>query len=150
MLAWLNMGIIPPHLKVVTYKVAVRGGRCGCILFCLAGCLIKNRWAAGLGIFGEIFPEFWAVELDFGGCRPWFLGRSSLLLGGPLLILGGQLSKLWSVSKFLGRSTHQALGGLSDFLGALTHQALGGLSDFLGALTHQVLGGLPAKLWAVF
>jgi hypothetical protein len=26
MLAWLNMGIIPPHLRVVTSKVAAKGG----------------------------------------------------------------------------------------------------------------------------
>ena len=50
MLAWLNMGIIPPHLRVVTEQVATRGGggKQG-----LQGSLAENAGPQARPFFGD-------------------------------------------------------------------------------------------------
>ena len=67
MLAWLNMGIIPPHLRVVTYKVATRGGEYGRI-----GGLAENAGPPARRFFGD-FPNIFGGSIqDMGEPDPYF------------------------------------------------------------------------------
>jgi hypothetical protein len=64
MLAWLNMGIIPPHLRVVTYQVAARGGGGEQNLQAWSG---KKARPAALRFFGNFPNVFGGQSRNWGG-----------------------------------------------------------------------------------
>ena len=156
MLAWLNMGNIPPHLRAVTFKVAARGGERakgrrpgnfsgvggnfllfweGKIPRILAAVLINVRvllhiWRLSPSIQTVDTPKVKAVT-------PQATGTTSIYLRGQAqLPVGGRLPGLWAASLLI-------LGGLPRCLQAVDPRSLGRSAYLLwGSLPPKALGAL--------
>lgn len=105
MLAWLNMGNIPPHLRAVIFKVAARGGdsKRPATEALLLGPGYKRRKFCQTG--GQI-PRVLAAT----GCQPLYM----YIILAAVLISGqaGLAIYLGALSIYSGSRHPQSLGGL--------------------------------------